>query len=169
MLKTVVIGLGNPLLSDDRAGIAVTQALERLLDGRTGADIRQLHAGGVRLMEAMEGYERAIIADSMITGGARPGSVRRASLSGPVLSGDTPGLNVASVHDMDLPTAIEAGRRIGLRLPDEITVYGIEADDVKTFGEALSPAVEEAVSRVAGMIYEELVSDPASGSDTEAG
>ena len=156
MLKTVVIGLGNPLLSDDRAGIAVTEALDRLLSGGTGVDVRRLHAGGVRLMEAMEGYERAIIADAMITGISKPGSIRRVCLAGPAKSGDVPGLNVASVHDMDLPTAIETGRRIGLSLPDEITVYGIEAGDVKTFGEALSPTVEEAVLMVAGMICEEL-------------
>jgi Ni,Fe-hydrogenase maturation factor len=42
-------------------------------------------------------------------------------------------------------TALETGRKMGLDLPEKITVVAIEATTVHEFSEELSPAVEAAV------------------------
>ena len=46
-------------------------------------------------------------------------------------------------------------------MPDVVIVYAVEAVDVETFGEELSPPVAEAAERVVAMVREELDVAPA--------
>ena len=98
--------------------------------------------GGLRLMEQMVGYDRAIVIDA-ICSGAPPGTIHH------LAPGDMPTQRSASSHDMTLPTALTLGRQAGLRLPEDeaILLVGIEAEDILNFGETCTPAVAAAVSR----------------------
>ena len=155
MTRTIIIGLGNPILSDDSVGIKVARALKDTL-GDNDIDVKELYAGGIRLVEAMEGYERAIIVDAMVTGKAVPGSVCEVELSE---SGDA--RNIASVHDIDLPTAMKLGRSLDMDLPKEIKIFGIEIRDTNIFGEALSAEVAGSVDIAVKAIEDYLL--PVSG------
>ncbi len=119
--------------------------------GQSAADVIEMYAGGIRLMDVMAGYDRAVIVDAMVTGLERPGTVRRLSLSDLVTT-----RNTLSVHDMDLPMALEMGRMLGVPLPSEVVIWGIEAKDVETFGEGLTKEVEASVSRTVALIEEDL-------------
>ncbi len=145
--------MGNPLLSDDSVGIKAVRAVRELLDGQNRGDIDviELYAGGIRLMDALRGYDRAVLIDAMVTGTVEPGTVRRLSPSD-LLSTK----NSLSVHDMDLPTALELGRMLGIPLPSEIVIWGIEAKEVETFGEELTEEVAGALPRVVDRICGEL-------------
>ena len=84
-------------------------------------------------MEAMAGYDRAIVIDAMVSGG-RPGTIYRLGLE------DLPKTrNTDSTHDASLPVALELGRRPGLQLPGDVRIWAVEAADVETFGERLTP------------------------------
>ena len=83
----------------------------------------------------------------MCTGALRPGSVRR--LAAGQLG---QARNLASTHDTNLPTALELGRRLGLEMPREVTVFGIEARAVATFGEVLSAELERSVPEAVRLI-----------------
>ncbi len=150
MTRTIIIGLGNPILSDDSVGIKVARVLKDTL-GDNDIDVKELYAGGIRLVEAMEGYERAIIVDAMVTGKAVPGSVCEVELSE---SGDA--RNITSVHDIDLPTAMKLGRSLSMDLPEEITIFGIEIRGTNIFGEELSAevagSVDIAVKAIEGLL-----------------
>ena len=148
---TVVVGLGNPILGDDAVGLRVARALAAELAGEAGIDVRELHAGGIRVLDAIAGYERAVIVDAMRTGALAPGSVRRLDLD------DLgPARNLASTHDTNLPTVLALGALLGLRMPREVAVYGVEALELEAFGEALSPEVERSVPEAARLIAREL-------------
>jgi hydrogenase maturation protease len=141
---TVVIGLGNVTLTDDGVGPRAAREVARRLGGRARRDgsaseveVRELGLGGLALMEAMIGFRRAVVLDALRTGGVPCGTV--AELSPDDLGGS---LNETSVHDLSLSAALEIGRMSGLELPDTIHVLGIEVEDVTTFGERLTPAVE---------------------------
>ena len=151
MSGTVVIGLGNPILGDDAVGLHVAQALAAELAGVAGVVVKELHAGGMRVMDAVDGFERAVIVDAMCTGSLRPGSVRRLEVG---QLGQA--RNLASTHDTNLPTALELGRMLGLRMPQAVTIYGIEARDVETFGETLSEDVKRSVPEAVRLITREL-------------
>jgi len=149
--RTLIIGLGNPLLRDDAVGLQVARRVRAALAGRDDAEVVEESCGGLRLMERMVGYDRAILIDA-IRGDRTPGTV---------LTLDPREVHTqhsASAHDVNLPTALALGRRTGARLPsdDQLRIIAIEVEDVETFGEEMTPAVEAAVPRAAAQVLAEF-------------
>ncbi|MDP2807830.1 MAG: hydrogenase maturation protease [bacterium] len=138
-MNTVIVGLGNPILSDDGVGIQVARKLRERIAGRPGIEVIEAYAGGLRLLDLLTGHQRAIIIDAMETG-CEPGTIRRFS---PSDLQET--RNVSSSHDTSLANAMETGRALGMDVPPEVIVFGIEAAVVDIFSEALSDKVAKAV------------------------
>ena len=139
-MKTLVLGLGNPLVTDDSVGLRVAAELQRLLADNPDVEVSEDYWGGLRLMERMVGFDRAIVIDAMQSGSA-PGTIHR------LTPGSIPTQRSASAHDVSLPTALALGRQAGVALPadDQILLVGIEAEDILTFGEECTPAVRAAI------------------------
>lgn len=150
-MKTLIIGLGNTILRDDGVGIRVVEKIRQLVNGKKGIEVIELSVGGLRLMETMSGYDRVFIIDAVMTGQAVPGSVYNLNIDDLGMS-----LHTASTHDTNLVSALKSGRRIGIKLPSEITIWGIEASDVNTFGEDMTEAVESAIPLVVERVIKEL-------------
>jgi hydrogenase maturation protease len=139
----LLIGLGNPLVTDDSVGLRVVQAVrQQLADDHPRVDIVEDYWGGLRLMERMIGYDRVIVVDAICCG-SPPGTVHHLTVDA------IPTQRSASAHDVSLPTALEFGRRAGAALPANEHVYllGIEAHDVINFGSECTPAVAAAIPR----------------------
>ena len=141
-MKTVIIGLGNPILRDDGVGIQVVRRLRKEFADSGDTEFLELSVGGFRLMEAMVGYQRSIIVDAMVTDQHEPGTLREFTLQTLVST-----KNTCCSHDSSLKHAFEAGETLGLSLPTMVRILGIEAKDIVTFGEDLTPAVEAAIPR----------------------
>jgi hydrogenase maturation protease len=141
-MKTLLLGLGNPLVTDDSVGLRVAAELKSRLTGRPDVEVAEDCSGGLRLMERMAGYDRAIVIDA-IRSGAPPGTIHH------LTPGDVPTQRSASSHDVNLPTALALGRQAGMHLPEDrhILLVGIEAEDILNFGERCTPAVEAAIPR----------------------
>jgi hydrogenase maturation protease len=103
-------------------------------------DVVEDYWGGLRLMERMIGYDRAIVIDA-ICSGAAPGTLHHLS------TGSMATQKSASAHDVNLPTALAFGRQAGAQLPadENIQLLAIEAEDVFTFGDECTPAVAAAI------------------------
>lgn len=142
MGRTIVVGVGNPVLTDDAVGIRVARIVRERLPGGSGVEVRELCVGGMELMEALVGYDRAILVDAMICGGA-PGTVYRGTPDALFES-----RNSSCAHNATLGEALEIGRAVGLPLPGTIEIVGIEPEDVSTFGETLTGDVAGAVPGV---------------------
>jgi hydrogenase maturation protease len=150
-MKTLVLGLGNPLIADDRVGLRVVAELKPLLAGRSDIEVGEDYWGGLRLMERMVGFDRAVVVDAICTK-APPGTIHR-------LTPDSiPTQKSNSAHDMTLPTALALGRQVDAHLPldKNIRLIGIEAEDVLTFTEHCTPAVEAAIPQAVQAVLEEL-------------
>jgi hydrogenase maturation protease len=148
-MKTLIVGLGNPILGDDGIGWRAAEEAQRDLNGATyefGAshqiDFDFLSLGGIQLMEHLIGYDRAIIVDATTTGKEAIGSVSKFPLSQLKSIGQG---HLSSPHDASLPEAIEMGKLMGAQLPDEIIIITIEAQNVFDFSEVLSTPVEKAI------------------------
>lgn len=143
-MKILVLGLGNPLVTDDSVGLRVAAELKRMLADRPEVEVSEDYWGGLRLMERMAGYDRAIVVDAISTG-APPGTIHKLGVA------SIPTQHSASAHDVNLPTALALGRQTGVPLPrdEDILLVGIEAEDVVTFGERCTPAVEAAIAPAA--------------------
>jgi hydrogenase maturation protease len=140
--KTLIIGLGNPLVTDDSVGLRVVDRLRPLLANRPDLEIVQDYWGGLRLMEQMIGYQRAVVIDAICTGAA-PGTIHHLAIDSIATQ------KSASAHDVNLPTALAFGRQAGAELPSDenVQLVGIEAEDVLTFGDECTPAVAAAIPR----------------------
>ena len=149
---TVIIGMGNRLLSDDGVGYAVAVAVAERLRGRMELTVTELHTGGIRLMEAMAGFRRAVVVDAMVNGAA-PGTLQRFDPMDFVTT-----KNTFSSHDTDFATAYDLGRMAGIPLPEQVSFWGIEAREFDLFGECftdeVAAAVPVAVSRIVAQIIE---------------
>ena len=156
-MRTIVIGLGNPILTDDGIGVIIAEQVEKQLkeDERQRITVTEASVGGLRLMEMMIGYQKVMLIDAMISqNGDLPGSFRKLDLDD--LRSLSPTQHSASAHDTNLITALDAGRLIGLDLPEDITIFAIEVENVLVFGDRPSPAVEKSISQVANAVLEEL-------------
>ncbi len=155
-MKTIVIGLGNPILTDDGVGVKVAYELEKILATRHPqlADVTEASAGGLRLMELMIGYDRAIIVDAFTNGDNQPGRMHRMTLDD--LRAISPTQHSASAHDTTLVTALESGKKLGLHLPDEVVIYAIEVENVIEFSEEPTTAVAAAIPGAVTAVLAEI-------------
>jgi hydrogenase maturation protease len=147
---TLIIGLGNPLLSDDGVGIAVARGVAERLQPRLKLTLTELHTGGIRLMEAMAGFKRVVVVDAMLSG-APPGTLQRFDPGHFVTT-----KNTCSSHDTDFATAFELGRLAGVALPEQLSFWGIEAREFELFGERFSAEVGAAVGVAIAAIVAEI-------------
>lgn len=146
--KLLVIGLGNPILTDDAIGWRVAHALrERLQTENDSAlnasvEITEACLGGLSLAEMMVDYTRVLVIDAIMTRDGVPGTVYEFKLT------DLPGtLNTASAHDTNLATALNALRRFGGVVPadTDVDIVAVEAEEVMIFSETCTPAVEASI------------------------
>jgi hydrogenase maturation protease len=143
-MKTLIIGLGNPILGDDGIGWRVVEEVARQTVDRPEVETDCVSLGGLNLMERLTGYERVVLIDAIYTGSKPVGTVSRFVLS------DLPDLTAghsASAHDTSLRTALNVGRSMDIPLPKDeaVTVIAIEAENVYDFTQELSAAVAAAV------------------------
>jgi hydrogenase maturation protease len=149
--KTLILGLGNPILSDDGVGTAVARELERRIEPQE-ATVIEASLGGLNLLDLLAGYERVIIIDAIKTGGGRPGTIYRLDPSA-----ITSIRHTGSSHDINLVTALELGKKLKLAMPSKIDIFGIEVAETERFGESCTPVVAAAIPVCVDMILKELV------------
>jgi hydrogenase maturation protease len=147
-VRTVVIGIGNPLMRDDDLGLV---ALERL---RTGYQLPQveLHDGGtwgMNLLPTIEAADRLLVLDA-IDQESTPGTV--IELVGAAVPRYL-GLKL-SPHQTDLADVLALAQLRGT-LPPDLVAIGAQPDRVEV-GLGLTPAVEGAVEAVVGRAIQRL-------------
>jgi hydrogenase maturation protease len=149
-IKTLVLGLGNPILSDDGVGPAVARELEGRVDPQE-ATVIEASLGGLNLLDLLVGYDRVIIIDAIKTAGGRAGQIHRLDPAALTTTRYT-----ASPHDVNLVTALELGKKLGLAMPSKIDIFAIEVLDTERFSEECTPAVAAAIPVCVEMILGEL-------------
>jgi len=159
-MRTIVIGLGNPFLSDDGVGVRVAHEIQKSPNqpGAPEITVTESGAGGLRLMEMMVDYDRAILIDAITDWpGGKPGQIHRLTMDD--LRQISPAQHTASAHDVNLPTAMAAGRLLGLQLPEEVVIFAIGASNVSEFSEEPTPEIASAVPHAVEAVLQVINSD----------
>ena len=151
-MKTIIIGLGNPILGDDGVGWKVAEEVKKQLPPEPMGAVEFLSLGGISLMEHLIGYERAILIDAMASD-QEPGTVITSNL---MEMPDVSAFHITSAHDTSLQTALKLGKAMGADLPEKVTVVGIATNHVYDFSEELSLPVTGAISKAAQIVIELL-------------
>ena len=144
-MKTIVIGLGNPILGDDGVGWVVAGEVKACLEkSSSNVEVDCLALGGLNLMERMIGFRQVILVDSLNTGQREQGAVVTFSLDE---LGDLTYGHSSAAHDASIKTALEMGRKLNAILPadKDVHVVAIEAQHIYDFKEELSPSIAAAV------------------------
>jgi hydrogenase maturation protease len=155
--RTIVIGIGTELRGDDGFGAAVIEALR----GRPGlggqVQLARCDGEPSRMIDLWEGYERAVVVDSVRGGDERFGFLYRRELA-------TGGQIGASGRDLREPrgnahaagfgAAVRLAEVLG-RLPGRLVLYAVHGRDFH-LGAPLSPPVEAAVPELASRIAREI-------------
>lgn len=147
--RDVVVGLGNPLMTDDGIGLA---ALARLRDEWEIAPAVELVDGGtwgMNLLPVIESARRLLLIDA-IRSGMPPGTES-------VLSREEIPRFLAtklSPHQIDLREVLAIAELRGT-LPQETIAIGLEPSLVE-LGTVLSPPVEAKLDRLVALAIEQL-------------
>lgn len=150
-MKTIVLGIGNPILTDDGVSIHI---VKRLYKTKLDADIKLAATGGLGIIEIVAGYDRLILVDAIITGN-EPGTIFELSLD--ELQTHPP-VHFASTHDVSFIAALKLGRELmPEKMPSEIIIFAIEVEDITTFGEECTPKVQKAIPQVIKLIKEKIL------------
>jgi hydrogenase maturation protease len=147
--KTLILGLGNSLLSDDGVGLAIAAELKNRLN-ESDITVMETSVAGLSLLDLLVGYDRAIIIDAIQTLDGKPGQIYRLDPE----AFDTTRRTI-SPHDVNFTTALEFGKKVGLPLPQEIVIFAIEVSDVSTFSEEYTPQVKGAIPTCVEMVLQE--------------
>ena len=150
-MKTLVLGLGNSILSDDGVGIQVAHEVANQLNDPQ-VTVAETSAAGLSLLDSIVGYDKLILIDAIQTEKGQAGQIYRMRADDFSLT-----RHLSSPHQINLATALELGRMLNLAMPEKITVFAVEAKDVTSFGEKCTPKVEKAIPEVVRMVLEDLV------------
>jgi hydrogenase maturation protease len=149
-MKTLVLGMGNSILSDDGVGLHVAhEVANQLNDPRV--TVAETSAAGLSLLDSIVGYDRVIIIDAIQTEKGEAGQIYRMSTADFSLT-----KHLSSPHQINLATALELGKMLNLAMPKEITVFAVEAKDIVCFSEKCTPEVDKAIPEAVRMVLEEL-------------
>lgn len=149
-MRTVVIGCGNALRGDDAAGPVLVR---RMCERGVPDDVRCVDGGtgGVDVALQMRGAQEVIVVDACRSGG-EPGRLH--AVPGDVVE-NLPPLSGINLHAFRWDHALALGRRLlGEDYPRQVTAYLIEGRQFEP-GAALSPEVDDAVSRLAARLCRE--------------
>jgi len=150
-MSTLLLGMGNPILSDDAVGVRLATDFAARLGSVPGLKvITECSVGGLNLLDALAGHERAIVLDSVWTAGGTPGDWYHFDATA---LGET--MNLAGIHDVNFATALELGRRLGhdIPAPSAIDVFAVEVKDVSIFSQEMTPELEARYPAFAEAIF----------------
>ena len=150
--KTLILGLGNTILTDDGIGIFVVRELEKRLRD-PNVVVKEASLGGLELLELIKGYDHLILIDAMQTGEHEVGTLIKLKAE------DLKGGSAMSRHQVSFSDALELGRRLNMDLPQKIDIYGIEVMDIFTLGESCTPEVGARIPAIVDDIIQEWKQD----------
>jgi hydrogenase maturation protease len=154
LARSLLLGMGNPIVGDDAIGVRLAREIARRLGPRPGLEVvEECSVGGLALLDFVVGFERVVVIDAIRTRGGRAGDWHRLSVADLA-----PTRNLTSVHDVNFATALELGRRLGLPVAADtaVQVLAVEVERVDEFSETMSPALEAAFPGLAAALTEQV-------------
>jgi hydrogenase maturation protease len=148
-MATLVLGLGNTIMTDDGFGVKVVEALSSRFLLRGPVTLLDGGTLGLDLLPRLEGIEQLLIVDALAMQ-APPGTVFR-------LEGEEVPRAFASklsVHQMGVQDLLALAELQG-HLPRELVVWGVQPESID-MGTELTPTVAAAVEPVLAGVIEEL-------------
>lgn len=143
-MRIRVLGIGNPILSDDGVGIKIAR---RIKLEKPELNVIETYEGGLSLIDYIVDCDKLIIIDSIKTGQGEPGElfeIELKDLRAP--------MGFANSHGIDLAAAFDVGRGLGYQMPGVVSIYAVNVKDNSSFGEECSADIEREVTYIARQV-----------------
>ena len=148
-MKTLILGVGNPILSDDGVGIHVARELGK--KGLPEVHVEELAASGLELLDVVLDFDKVIIIDAIQTTNGVPGQIHVLEERDFEKS-----VHGSSPHGVNIATALALGRKVvPERMPKKVVFIAVEAEDLINVKEQLTPKVQAALPRIVKMVEDE--------------
>jgi hydrogenase maturation protease len=146
-VKTLVLGIGNPIVTDDGAGLKIAQQIK---DRNPELEVIEACSGALGLLDEIADCDKLIIIDSVKTEGGQPGELYKLELEDL-----RPTLDHATSHSLDIASAFKLGKGLGYKMPQSVIIYAVEIKDNTNFGEECTREVAEKIPLLARRIMAE--------------
>lgn len=143
MRRVLILGLGNTVLTDDALGIHAVRLIAEQANAE-GIETAEAEVAGFALLDLLDGFDSVVIIDALNVAGLAPGEIVAFDPRE-----QTPSLHLVSAHQIDVRSALELAAPLGLTLPTQAMVVGVQVGDARTFGEECTPEVALSVSPAA--------------------
>ena len=135
----VVIGLGNPLLSDEGIGVHLIRKLSENQDKFPSVEFIDAGTGGMNVLHLIANRKKAVIIDCAKMG-KKPGTIKQFE---PADVQTTKKITHFSLHEADILRIIELSRQLG-EYPNQIVIFGIEPESME-LGQSLSRTLTDKI------------------------
>ncbi|MDP4282356.1 MAG: hydrogenase maturation protease [Bacteroidota bacterium] len=136
-MKTLVLGIGNDILSDDGIGPRLAGDLSSEFKNPE-ISFQTLALGGLDILDLIRDFDKVVILDAIRTENGVPGDVYLFTPSG--FKGTQ---YLSNLHDIQFPEAIKLGRRLGIKITKNIRIIAVEISEDRIFSTEFSPQIKE--------------------------
>ena len=155
--KALILGMGNPILSDDGIGLRTARELRPRMPG---VDTAEMAFVGLNTLDVLTGYDKVFVIDAIF--GEEVGAVR-------TLTPEQGTPHLFSSHGVAFWELLELGKRLGYGVPEDVVAYGVEIDRNVAFSEELTVELESKLESITAQIAEDITrrlatDSPAGGS-----
>jgi hydrogenase maturation protease len=153
--KTLLLGLGNDILSDDAIGLSVAAEVRRRLQDRPDITVVETGERGLSLLDFVADCHTLVVVDAVQTGSAPPGFVHE-------LNGyDLAAVPTVAPHCVGLGEVLALGRLLGVSVPRSVKLIAIEVADALTMSTEMTPALRAALPAIVERVLQALNSSAA--------
>jgi len=146
--KTLILGLGNDILTDDGIGPRLMSDLGQMIDD-PNVQFDTTCCGGLEIMEYIRGYEKVIFIDAIRTRDGKPGDVYYF-----IPSDFRETLHLSNLHDVSFLTALKLGNTLNLGLPEDLHIIAVEIIEDMEFNEEFTPQLKERYPGILEEVFE---------------
>jgi hydrogenase maturation protease len=146
--KTLILGIGNNILTDDGIGSRLVSDLIKLINDPE-VHYETACCGGLEIVEYIRDYERVIFIDSIRTHKGRPGDVYYF-----IPSDFRETSHLSSLHDVSFLTALNLGHTLNLGLPDDLHIIAVEIIENMEFSEELTLQLKKKYTKILQKVLE---------------
>jgi hydrogenase maturation protease len=131
----LILGLGNDILGNDAVGLLAARELKK--EFGNNVDVAEAALSGFELIDLLEGYEKVLLLDAVVTKQHTPGTVLELTKE------QFKKVVAVSPHYMGLPDVFQFAEKFDINLPKEIRMLVMEIEPPLDLREGLDPCIQD--------------------------
>lgn len=135
--KILILGLGNDILGDDGIGLIAARELKKQFE-HFPVDVVEATLAGLELLDILQGYEKVLILDAVVTKKYQLGTVLELSPE------QFKHATAISPHYGGLPEVLKLAEYLKVKFPTEIRILAMEIEPPYDLREGLNPIISDA-------------------------